>query len=212
MIPISGRHALPAIVALWLLAIPIGYHTLARPRVDDCADPARLRVPDFLPRSAGVNPDPDKARIEVIAWSDGGVLTDGPWKRKPRWRIVRVYDLAKFYFAPPGTFTYVFPEDTVSVVIREANGVDLPIHVRVDDSGRILNVTAHLYVFGGRPVRRPFVASLENAIRQLAGGALPLTMILVEGDYKTEHAQENEEFLIDWIRSAWIELDGVCGS
>jgi hypothetical protein len=212
MIRISSRHALPAIIALWLLAIPIGYHTLARPRVDDCADPARLRVPDFLPLSAGVNPDPDKARIEVIAWSDGELLTDRPWKTKPRWRIVRVYDLAKFYFAPLGAFTYVFPEDTVSVVVREANGVDLPIHVRVNDSGRFLNVTAHLYVFGGRPVRRPFVASLENAIRQLVGGALPLTMILVEGDSTTEHAQENEEFLIDWIRSAWIELDAVCGS
>jgi hypothetical protein len=212
MITISGRHTLPAIVALWLLAIPIGYHALARPRVDDCADPARLGVPDFLPRSAGVNPHPDEARMEVITWNDGELLTDRPWKTNPRWRIVRAYDLAKFYFAPPGTFTYVSPEDTVSVVVREANGVDLPIHVRVYDSGKSSNVTAYLYVFGGRPVRRPFVASLENAIRQLAGGALPLTLIVVEGDSTTEHAQENEEFLIDWIRSAWIELDAVCGS
>jgi hypothetical protein len=37
-------------------------------------------------------------------------------------------------------------------------------------------------------------------------------LIVVEGDSTTEHAQENEEFLIDWIRSAWIELDAVCGS
>ena len=210
MISISGRRALPAIVALWLLAIPIGYHALARPRVDDCADPARLRVPDFLPRSAGVNPHPDATFKEMIAWNDGELITDRPWTMKPRWRIVRAYDLAKFYFAPLGTFTYVFPEDTVSVVVREANGVDLPIHVRVDDSEKILNVTVHLYVFGGRPVRRPFVASLRNAIRQLVGGALPLTVILVEGDFPAERAQEYEEILIDWIRSAWIELDGVC--
>jgi hypothetical protein len=212
MIPVSGRHALPAIFALCLLAIPIGYHALARPRVDDCADPARLRVPDFLPLSAGVNPHPDKARTEVIAWNDGELLTDHPWKTKPRWRIVRAYDLDKFYFAPLGLFTYVFPEDRNSIVVREANGVDLPIHVLVGDSGRFLNVAAYLYVFAGRPVRHPFVASLHNAIRQLVGGALPLTLILVEGDFAVEHAQENEEILVDWIRSAWIELDGVCSS
>jgi len=210
MIPVSGRYTLPAIVALWLLAIPIGYHAMSHSRVDDCADPARVRVADFLPLSAGVNPDPVNPRIEVIAWSDGELLSDRPWMRKPRWRIVRTYERGKFYFAPLGTFTYTFPEDETSVAVREANGVDLPIHVRVDDSGGFPNLTAYLYVFGGRPIRSPFVASLRDAIRQLVGGELPLTMILVEGDSVVEHARENEEFLVDWIRSAYIELDAVC--
>ena len=212
MISISGRHALPAIVALWLLAIPIGYHALSHPRVDDCADPARVSAADFVPLSAGVNPDPVNPRFEVITWSDGELSTGRPWIRKPRWRIVRTYELAKFYFTPQGTFTYVFPEDKTSIAVRGANGVDLPIHVRVDESGRYRNLTAYLYVFGGRPVRSFFVASLQGAIRQLVGGRLPLTVILVEGDSTVEHARENEEFLVDWIRSAWIELDGVCGS
>jgi len=212
MIPVSGRHALPAIFALCLFAIPIGYHSLARPRVDDCADPARLRVADFLPLSAGANPDPVKSRVNVITWSDGELLSDRPWIQKPRWRIVRTYELAKYYFTPQGTFTYVFPEDKASVAVREANGVDLPIHVRVDDSQGFLNVTAYLYVFAGRPVLRPFVATLHNAINQFVGGALPLTLILVEGDFLVEHTHENEEILIDWIRSAWIELEGVCSS
>jgi len=210
MISISGRHALPAIVALWLLSIPTVYHALARPRVDGCADPARVSEADFLPLSAGVNPDPDNPRMEVITWSDGELFTGRPWIKQPRWRIVRTHELAKYYFTPRGTFTYVFPEDEASVVVREANGVDLPIHVRVDQSGKHRNLTAYLYAFGGRPVRSFFVASLRDAIRQFVGGRLPLTVILVEGDSAIEHARENEEFLVDWIRSAWIELDAVC--
>ena len=210
MIPISGRRAMLAVAALWLLAIPIWYHALARPRVDDCADPARLRVPDFLPLAVGVDRNPRDGHMQMIAWNDGELLIDRPWVKEPRWRIVRAYDLDKFYFEPPGTFTYLYPEDTRSVVVRKANGVDLPIHLRVEDAGESRNATVYLYVFGGRPVRVPFVASLRNAFRQLVGGALPLTMILVEGGSATEHAQENEEILVDWMRSAWIELDGVC--
>jgi hypothetical protein len=212
MISVSGRHALPAVVALWLLAIPIGFHALGPPHADDCADPARARAADFLPLSTGVNPDPVNLRIPVIASSDGELSTGRPWIQKPRWRIVRTYELAKFHFTPPTTFTHTFPEDKASIAVREANGVDLPIHVRVDESGEFRNLTAYLYVFGGRPVRRAFVASLRDAIRQFLGGKLPLTLILVEGDSAIEHARENEEFLVDWIRSAWIEFDGVCGS
>jgi hypothetical protein len=211
MIPVSGRRALPAIAALWLLAIPIGYHVLAHPRADDCADPERVRAADFLPLSAGVDPEPANPRIEVLAWSDGELITDRPWIQKPRWRITRNYEVQKYYFAPWRTFTPVFPEDETSVVMREANGVELPIHVRVDASGRYRNTIVYLYAFGGRPIRRPFVANLRNAIRQLVGGRLPLTMILVEGESEAPHARENEEFLVDWVRSAWIELAGVCG-
>lgn len=210
MIPVSGRHALPAILALCVLAIPTGYHSLLRPRVDDCADPARLRAPDFLPGSAGVNPHQRRGPREMISWSDGELATDRPWIQSPRWRIARAYDLANFYFDPPGLFSRVYPEDVNSLEVREANGVDLPIHVLVGDSDGFMNIAAYLYVFAGRPVRDPFFASLHNAIRQFVGGTLPLTLVLVEGDSKIEHAQEAEEILIDWIRSAWIALDGVC--
>lgn len=212
MIPLSDRHALPVIVAILLLAMPIVYHALWQPRVDDCASPARLLEPDLLPFSTR-DPDPPPKQLRGVKKGPrGALLVDRSWVVKPRWRIVRSYDLDKFYFAPPGFFYSFFPESTSETRWLRANGADLPIHVRVDESEGNRNFGAHLYVFAGQPVRRPLAASLRHALQQITGGALPLNVILVESGSTFAHARENEEFLIDWMRSAWIEFDAVCGS
>jgi hypothetical protein len=212
MIPLSDRHALPVIVAMLLFAMPIGYHALSQPRVDDCASPARLLEPGLLPFSTRDH-DPPRKRLKWVGKGPWGALrVDRPWVVKPRWRIVRSYDLDRFYFTPPGFYYGFFPEHTAETRWRRADGVALPIHVRVDDSEGLRNFGAYLYVFAGQPVRHPLAASLRHALRQIIGGALPLNMILVEGGFTFAHARENEKFLIDWMRSAWIEFDAVCGS
>jgi hypothetical protein len=211
MIPLSDRHALPVIVAMFLLAIPIGYQALLRPRVDDCASPARLREPDLFPFSTRDDDPPGRPPRYAIEGGQGELLIDRPWTMRPRWRLERSYDLTELHFEPR-SFSNFFPERTVETLVRSANGVDLPIHTVVEESKELWHFGAYLYVFGGRPVRRPLVASLHHAIQQIIGGALPLNMIVVEGGSKIEHARENEEILIEWMRSAWIEFNEACGS
>lgn len=192
------------------IAIPIGYHALLQPRADDCASPARLREPDLLPFSTR-NESPPRTPRKYLEWRQGALRTDRPWRIKPQWRIVRSYDLSRYYFSP-GFFSSFFPEHTAETLVRNANGVDLPIHVVVDESEGFRNFAAYLYIFGGRPVRQPLSASLRHAVQQIIGGALPLSVILVEGGSAIEHASKNEELLIEWMRSAWIEFNEVCGS
>jgi hypothetical protein len=212
MIPLSARNALPVIVVMFLLAIPIGYHALLRPRVDDCSNPARLQEPNLLPLSTRDNDPSRKPHVYTAEGGQGVLRIDRPWKIRPRWEIGRSYDLSGFYFGPPGFFSHFFPGGTVRMPARDASGAELPIHTIVDDSEGFRHFAAYLYVFAGRPVRHPVIASLRHAIPQIIRGALPLNMILVEGGSAFEHAEENEEILLDWMRSAWLEFDEVCGS
>ena len=75
-----------------------------------------------------------------------------------------------------------------------------------------MNSSAYLYIFAGRPIRFPILASLQNAFPQLLGGTLPLTVLLSEGDSRPRYAEKNERILVEWIRSAWYRYQEVCGS
>jgi hypothetical protein len=139
------------------------------------------------------------------------LLIDRAWTTEPRWELGRTYDLTNFYFAPSLRSVF-FPEHASSTVMRNVEGVDLPIHVRVEDSEGFRSFAAYLYVFAGRPVRHPLVASLRHAMQQIVRGALPLSVIVVEAGSTIEHGPENEALLVEWLGAAWNEFDEVCGS
>ena len=209
MISLSGRHALPAAIALWLGVVPVAYHGIARPTADDCADPSALALTRFLPRAQGV-----VARAVVPegggAPKHGTLATRLDWRSNPLWTVARTHDLGQSYFIPPGHFSLSSPEEESWIVIREVDGVSLPIHVRVEEFGRFANTAAHLYVFDGRPIRTPVLASLGSAFTQLVGGTLPLTAIVAEGDSRITATREHEAALVDWLVSAWTVYDEVC--
>jgi hypothetical protein len=212
VIPLSGRHSLLAVIAVWACAVVTGFHGLVGPRVEDCAAPAALLSRELFARSVAGSTTAGSPEKYAFAQNEGRIPTRDPWRNEPRWRLLRTYDLTRSYFAPPGLFSMVSPEDRDHVVTRDAGGRELPIHVRVDDSAGYTNVAAYLYVFAGEPVAHPFVASLGAALPQVLAGALPINVLVAEGDVENDRAAGGQETLVDWVRSAWLEFDSVCGS
>jgi len=209
VIALSSRFALPTALALCLLLAPVVYHGLQRPRVEDCADPAALEIGRFAPAS-------ERTRAQVAPARGGGAHRFGsletglPWKNDPLWNVVRSYDLGESYFLPPGRLSLSSGLEESRVVVREVDGTQVPVHLRVERLGDYVNVAAHVYVFGGRPVRTPLLASLREAWPQLLHGTLPLTSIVAEGDARASLAPQMEDVLVEWLLSAWSQYDEVC--
>lgn len=210
MIRVSGRHALPVAIGLWLALGPVAYHGIVRPTAEDCADPAALAVTRFRPRPGG------GTVARLVPAKDGRPARHGKlqtrltWTADPFWTVARTHDLGESYFVPPGHFSLSSPQEKAWVVEREAGGVALPIHLRVEQFGEYANIAAHLYIFDGRPIRTPFSASLRRAFDQLVGGTLPLTAIVVEGDARVTPGRDHEALLVDWLVSAWGRYQEVC--
>lgn len=210
MIELSSRHALPLAALLWLLALPIAYHAIEEPRVEDCAAPEELEVPRFASVTSGgvlasVRVDPKGG-----APRDGKLLNTGlDWKNGPLWTVVRSWDPGEAYFAPPGLFSFDNPDARTETL--DANGhARLPVQHRSFVSERWTNSALYLYVLGGEPVARPLLARLRRAPEQLWRGTLPLTVILVEADFDTARSDEHRALLLDWIRAAWSRYREVC--
>lgn len=210
MILVSGRHALPVAIGLWLALVPVAYHGIVRPTAEDCADPAALAVTRFLP------PPDGETVARLVPGRDGAPAAHGKletrlsWQAGPVWTVARTDDLGESYFVPPGHFSLSSPKEEATVVEREAGGVALPIHLRVEQFGEYANIGAHLYIFDGRPIRTPFIASLRKAFDQLVHGTLPLTAIVVEGDARVTPDRDHEALLVDWLVSAWGRYQEVC--
>jgi hypothetical protein len=196
-------------LAVWLGVVPVAYHGLARPVADDCADPAALELARFRAWTP-------ELRARVLRPRDGGDPSYGDfdsrldWKSGPRWRVVRTRDLGESYFVPPGHFSLSSPVEQVRVVMHEQDGTRLPVHLRVEEFRGYANIAAHLYVFGGRPVTTPLLASLGRTVEQLSAGTLPLTAIVVEGDARVTPDRRHEAALVRWLGAAWARYREVC--
>lgn len=209
MIPLSGRQAWPAAIALWMGVVPVAYHGLLRPRADDCAHPAALELARFRADSEQLRARLERPRDD--SEPRHGVFDSRlDWRSGPYWRVARSWDLGESYFLPPGDLSLSSPQEEAWLVMHEQDGVGLPVHVRVERSGSLANIAAHLYVFDGRPIATPLLASLRRTFAQLIGGTLPLTAIVVEGSARVTPDRRHETALVEWLGSAWRRYAEVC--
>jgi hypothetical protein len=209
VIGLSGRYALPTALVLWVLLLPVAYHGIVRPQAEDCADPAALEITRFAPASSRARAKPASA-LRPGERSFGELVTETRWKNDPIWNLVRTYDLGQSYILPPGRLSLSSSLEESSLQVREVDGVEVPVHLRVETFGVYANIAAHVYVLGGRPVRSPFLASLALAWPQLLHGTLPLTSIVVEGDAPATFRREREALLVEWLLSAWSHYEDAC--
>jgi hypothetical protein len=210
MIALSPRHSRVLAIALLLMAIPIWYHAAARPRTFSCSNPDALIRSKVLPMVEEFGTLPFSKEQGFFDSAAGTLSLPGRWKAAPQWRISRSFQLQRYYYHPANSYAYLFPDDELVMRTLVVDGVELPIHLRLDESRRNSVMTAYLYILGGRPIRNPFTGTVAAAIPQLIGGRLPLTEILVSGVSAFTDEEANREALIDWIRSSWIRYDEVC--
>jgi hypothetical protein len=210
MIRISSPLVIPLTIAMILFSIPVTYHSLTKPMVITCKNPEATLEENFMPDVIKLKP----ATSELHGFIDGtiGTLTlPGAWDVPPRFRTTRTYDLYRYYFVPMDNFTNLFPEDRVESVSHDVDGVEVPLHLRIDESEGMAVMTVYFFVIGGRPVRNPFWGSLSEAIPQLRLGSIPLTMILVNAMTNLKDAETARATLIDWAGRAWTAYDQTCG-
>jgi hypothetical protein len=136
----------------------------------------------------------------------------GFWNQRAKYKIARSYDLTDYYIIPVGNFTNIFPADRIEVRTLEVEGIELPIHLRLDESEQESVLTAHIYILGGRPIRNPFSGSIAQTAAHLRHGAHPLTMILLNGRTSLERREEGQQIMLDWIREAWLRYESVCST
>jgi hypothetical protein len=209
MIPISARHSIPLTLAIALLAVPVAYHAIARPMTISCANPSAIvgekRMPDVIEQEPATSES--HGFIDGIA---GELSLPGDWKQSPQFRLTRTYDLGRYYFIPMDNFTNMFPEDRLESLSVEVDGVEVPLHLRLDESEGIAVTTVYFYIIDGKPVANPFSGSLAQAFPQLRRGIFPLTMILVNARSERVDAEISRATLIDWAKRAWTAYDETC--
>lgn len=211
MIPLSDRLVLVVCMALALCSVPVLYHFVAAPIAVSCNDPKQLVEEKFLSSIHEFHTVPFRKQL-MIDGSAGTLELPGHWNQKPRYRVARTYNVDGYYFLPLDNFTNMFPEDETSVEVIVHAGVELPIHLRLDESERESVLTTYLYLMGGKPVRNPLTGSLAQWIDQLRNGKQPLTMILLNGRTGFEHMEAQRGVMLDWMRNAWGRYDEVCNS
>jgi hypothetical protein len=209
MIPLASRGAIPLLIAVTLMVVPVLYLEMNKRHTAWCNDPEATLADRVMP---------DVATQETASTSFGGLAGEtsgtlalpGTWLTPPRFRIARSFSLDQYYFVPRRTFITPYLDDRLESFDVEVDGVELPLHLRVDESLKLSRATLYFYVLAGRPVRGSFFGSLAQALPQLLRGRLPLTMVLVQGSSAFEDEAVNRATLIDWTQRAWTHYDEAC--
>jgi hypothetical protein len=212
MIPVSYRGALPLAIAIAMLAIPVAYHGSMEPVRDGCQNPL-APLNDLVFPNVETIESTDSIELGGRIGDKSGTLTlPGKWTIAPKFRLTRTFEIEKYYFVPRRTFTHPFPGDRLESLVVAVDGVDVPLHLRIDETYGIAVASVYFYVLGGHPVRNPFLGSLAQAVPQFLRGSLPLTLILVAGNSEFEEAATNRATLIEWAQRSWTAYDEFCNS
>ena len=91
-----------------------------------------------------------------------------------------------------------------------ANGIEVPIHVVIDNTRDPSRFAAWVYAHDGRPVENPLFAMLASAPRQLLCGSQPFTILMVDGILLGEDPAPIVESAKRWLGAAWEHFAQAC--
>ena len=208
MIRLSGRHAGGLIGILLLFAVPLLLTELRARRRDDCRDPARLFVTSAIEGSKPTGESMPSASKDVIQWSYGQLPNPQFPKSPLRFQIVRSYDRA--YLSMTQVLGTPLDPEVHSLERVTANGIEVPIHVVIDNTRDPSRFAAWVYAHDGRPVENPLFAMLASAPSQLLRGSQPFTILMVDGILLGEDPAPIVESAKRWLVAAWEHFAQAC--
>lgn len=193
---------------LLLFAVPIVFTEFHARRRDDCRDPALLFVTSLIEGSKPTGESMPSAPNDVIQWSYGQLENPQLPKSPLRFQIVRSYD--RSYTSMTQVLgTSIDPE--VRVIDRvPAAGIEVPIHLVIDNTRKPSRFVAWVYAVDGRPVENPSFSMIANAPQQLVRGSLPVTILMVDGLLIGEDPAPVTETAQRWLVSAWEHFAKAC--
>jgi exosortase len=209
--PLSDRYSGALAFLAALAFVPVGLHSYARLRVDDCANPAAL-----VPAEASV--DSERAAFmarsfDALQWRED-VLAPANGAPALKTVLIRSFDPKRLYYR--GTrrlWTDVQPGgDTVEWLDSDDGRVPIQRsrleHERPEASGAVV---AALLIYGGEPVETGWRAQLGAAPRQLVSGARPMTMFAVRADTTPANRAAAEARARTYLLESWRNYRAICG-
>lgn len=214
MTAVSTRYVPHIVTLLVLAAIPTLLHATGRFDVDDCAASALLLAPPPSSERALLSTQ-ERIRFDRFwgagNWVAGSLPDDGTGGRLS-WVIARSYDPKTVYHWPE---TRVLPGRASGHAREEASfdGVRIPVHrafYEPDGQTATRAVVAYLLVYGGRPVRNPYLAQILSGPLQVVRGRRPMWLYIVYGKVGEARRVEAEQRAHAWLASAWSRHQEVC--
>jgi hypothetical protein len=208
VIALSPRFAGAAIALFAAAALPVGYHALAAPIHDDCANPEAFFD---APRIGGADMEPLGGWMRDLEGGEGR-LPDGRGYRVAV-RVVRTFS-PSLLNASPLRFgfddaLYLRPGE---VRWLEAGDAVLPVHWISYEGRDATRFEAYSFVRDGVPVSNPFRSGLALALPQLVGGTRPITVLIASGAAVPDGRAASARAAERWFVRAWQQLEAACGS
>jgi exosortase len=207
--PLSARFA-PAAAALCALAlVPVGVHAYAQRRGDDCA------AGDLL--APAVTGDGERAafmatRFDTDRFREGKLA---PTRGAPEmsFTVIRSWNPKNLYYRGTRRLWEDVEGGADRIEWIESDDGALPIvrsSVERDARTAPSTVIAALLVYDGRPVASGWRAQLEDAPRQLLGGAQPMTMFAVRADVRPDNRSAAEARAHAFLLESWRNYRALC--
>lgn len=211
MIVLSKRYWAAILVLVLLAGMPAWLHAGSAMFRDDCANPARLRLPSRIPGTGLGTEKPRRYEGGIFQWTDGLVETNVRVHRPSRFRIVRSFGPDEFYFDPKRFYVgNPFPNDVVTKRWLQVEGEELPYFTRYDPSEGAANLGSYMYIFDGRPIHDLFAESLASWVPQLVDGTHPVTLLLIDQSGDIEDIDAVMASSEAWLLDAWAYYASVC--
>jgi hypothetical protein len=198
---------------MFLTLIPIGIHSYAKVRGDECIDP------DHLAAVAGFRPvDAARART-LLSWYDGEQFWEGDIELPGRgtrlkYVVVRSYNAKRLYYRPEYRYIKEVKPRSHRIDWIAVDGSKVPIHRPIyarSGSQQGIQMMAYLLLYEGRTIEDPYRAQLLRAPFQLIRGSRPMTLMMVSGLTGASDFDAAEERAREWLIAARRSYLEVCG-
>jgi hypothetical protein len=215
---VSARYAVPLALLCALAALLVALHAYAGLRRDDCAHPEALIA------GPGVS-DPERRaqrdawfreKFDAFAWREGAVRTPAG-APELYYAAVRSYDAKRLYYRPQYLLFREGTPERVELEWLEVDGQRVPVHRSfyappepATAGGRRTPVVAHLLIYRGVPVDRPYLAQLRAAPALLLRGSAPMTLFYVQGSARPEELEPATRAALEWLAQAWRSYAATC--
>ncbi len=204
--PLAPRFV-PALTAACALAlVPVGVHSYAALRVDDCAagDVLAPRVTDDGERSAYM-----AVAFDTDRWREG-TLASGNGAPEMSFAVIRSWNAKNLYYRGTRRLWLDVKPGADRIEWLESDDGSLPIVRSELEDEREHAVIAALVVYEGRPVESGWKAQLRAAPRQMFAGARPMTMFAVRADVRADNREAAEARARTFLLDSWRSYRALC--
>jgi hypothetical protein len=213
MTTLSTRYVGPLFALLLPTLLAVWGYSWGGFRSDECADPAALRETGWIEGLVSKNDPEGGPRPWLLQDIGGTVAAKSSELSELEFRIVRSFELQRLYEKPVIFFSrwpyLVASQQTLEWIGPQSE--ELPIYKVFEEAPRYTRLGAYMFLYDSRPMANPSLALLSAALRRVATGHRPLTLVAVSVKFSDSHREAAEDLAEEWLMSAWEYYRSVCG-